>query len=164
MGATVSIFDRFFGYKEDGATLALDEICYSKKHGHEICVIRMVGKNIFPRMATDEILTNKHIVDSLSREDLVKITKLHMEIKQRRDSLNLIEVDRNETILFENQYKEKIRYSSKHILSDPKIQNKLQGKVAFSIGYRLGFKEGSSLAKRKNSIVSKIVEFIRIKK
>jgi len=40
---------------ESDITIELEEIVFSKKHGHEICIMHFVGKNIFPKMTTEEI-------------------------------------------------------------------------------------------------------------
>lgn len=57
---------------------------YSKKYCHDICVMRLVGKNIFPLMTAEEILSSKSAMAGLSDEDLVKITRLDMEIKYKK--------------------------------------------------------------------------------
>lgn len=105
MGAGLKFWNKIFHHFESKPTYELDDIIYSKKHGHEICVMRLVGKNIFPLMTTGGILSSRAAMAGLSNEDLVKITRLDMEIRYKKNTLRLIETDRNGTALFEDQFK-----------------------------------------------------------
>ena len=103
---------------EPEVSLVLDDIVYDKKYGHEICVMRLVGKNIFPKMTTEEILDNPKARVGLSKEDIIIITRLDMEIKLKKAKLRIVEHDRNGIVVLENQYGERKRYSENDISSN----------------------------------------------
>jgi len=163
MAARKNFWNRIFQNVEHTVTFELDDIIYSKKHGHEVCVMRLVGKNVFPIMTPKEILSSKDAMAGLSNEDLVKITRLDMEINYKKNALRLIETDRNGTTLFEDQYRKKIRYSDKLIVSSPEIQDRLNGRDGIRIGYKTGFKEGVKVNKDKQAFFKKLLRLLRIK-
>lgn len=164
MGAVASFISRLLNTSDSVITLELDDVIFSKKHGHEICIMRIVGKNIFPKMTTEEILENKQAMLGLSKDDLIAITKLHMEIKHNKDKLKLVEINRNGTVLFENKYKERIKYSESRIISDGKLQDKLEGSAALSLGYRFGLRQHIRILRQKGNLVSKIVSLFKVDK
>lgn len=164
MGVAINFIAKLLNTNDSVITLELDDIVFSKKHGHEICVMRIVGKNIFPKMTTEEILSNKQAMAGLSKEDLIRITKLHMEIKYNKDKLQLIEINRNGSVLLENRYKERVRYSENRIISDAKLQDKLMGSAALSLGYRFGLKHHINVLRQRSGFINKIVSFFKIEK
>ncbi len=54
---------------------------FSRKHGHDICVIQVKGKSIYPEFTAAEIINNPELLLEFSREDVVTITKIHMHIE-----------------------------------------------------------------------------------
>lgn len=161
MSAVVNFWSKLLNKIEPGVTLELDEIVYSKKHGHDICVMHLVGKNIFPKMPAEEILSNKQAMAGLSNEDLIKITRLDMEIKYKKNNLRVVEIDRNGMVLTENQFKERKRYSEKLIASDPSLQDQLNGRDGIRIGYRVGFKDGAKTTKYKQDFLKKLLSLFK---
>lgn len=161
MSAVINFWSKLLNKVEPGITLELDEIVYSKKHGHDICVMHLVGKNIFPKMTAEEILSNKQAMAGLSNEDLIKITRLDMEIKYKRNNFRVVEIDRNGMVLVENQFKERIRYSEKLIVSDPKLQDQLNGRDGVGIGYRVGLKEGAKTTKYKQDFLKRFLSLFK---
>lgn len=161
MGAVINMWNRFLTKIEPVVTFELDEIIYSKKHGHEVCIMHIVGKNIFPIMTAEEILSNEQAMVGLSHDDLIKITRLDMEIKYKRNILRVVEADRNGTVLVENQFRERIRYSEKLIVTSPEIQDKLNSRDAIGIGYRTGLREGLKIIKDKSTFLGKILSHFK---
>lgn len=144
-------WNKFFDAIESEATLELEEIIYSKKHGHEICVMHLVGKNIFPKMTTEEILSNSKARAGLNKDDLITITRLDMEIQLKKNKLHLAEYDRNGTIVIENTQRERQRYSEIEIAANTEILNKLNGTEGYKIGYNIGLKEAKTIFAQKSS-------------
>lgn len=160
MKRIANIWSKVLDKIDPEVTIELDEVIHSKKHGHEVCIMRLVGKNIFPIMSPEEILSNKKAMMGLSREDLITITRLDMKIKTEKDKLRLIEIDRNGTLVLEDSYVQK-RYSELLVASDVSILNRLIGKDAYRIGYRVGLKEGITLNQKKKITKKNIFSLLR---
>lgn len=77
--------------------------------------------------------------------------------------MRLIEIDRNGTALFEDQFKNRVRYSEKVIVSSPEMQDKLTGRDGIKIGYRVGFKDGAKVQGEKQAFFKRILHLLRIK-
>lgn len=155
MGKVVKILEKILDKMEPDSTIELEEIVYSKKHGHEICIMRLIGKNIFPKMTADEILSNPKARAGLSKEDLIKISQLDIQIKFKKNRLHIVEFDRNGTVVLEDEFLEKKRYSEKVISQDPMLLNKLNGSDSYRIGYRVGIKDGLSTLKQKQNVLGR---------
>ncbi|MGC1182384.1 hypothetical protein [Legionella sp.] len=128
-------------------TLRLDDIIYSKSYGHEICVMQLVGKNAFPKYTTEELLTDPNALVGLSPQDAVVITRLDYTIKERRRKFQVLEIDRNGTILLKDSFGKITRYSEKHISASRELINEMRSDDAHDLGYRVGFREGFSAKK-----------------
>lgn len=161
MKNVVTIWSKLLDKLEPEVSLELDEIIYDKKYGHEICVMRLIGKNIFPKMTAEEILDNPKSRSGLSKEDIIIITRLDMEIKLKKDKLRMIEHKRNGTVVLENQYGNRKTYLENSISSNSKLLENLNGKHAYSIGYRVGFKEGFKTTHQKKNILGKVKKFLK---
>lgn len=162
MGAVVSLFSNLLNRMEPDFTIELDDVIYSKKHGHEICVLHVIGKNIFPKMTTDEILSNPKAMAGLSKEDIIRITRLDIQIKDRINNIKVIEMDRNGTVILQDKFEQKT-YSVRELSTNPLIMDQLKGRDAFRIGYKLGFKECMlSLQQKKALIKNKLLSIFRI--
>ncbi len=61
---------------ETDSTIELDEIIFSRRHGHNICVMHVKGKNIFPKMTAEQILSNPTAMLGLGKKDLIRIAQL----------------------------------------------------------------------------------------
>lgn len=125
--------------------LKLDRIIYSNEHHCEVCVIQLVGKNAWPVMTTTEILSDPDFAKELSDRDLVMITRLDKEIQRRTQTYKVLEIDQNGTILLEDQKGHIKRYAEKNVSADSKILNGLSSIDAHDIGYRVGFRNATSL-------------------
>lgn len=62
----VSYLSRLGSRLEPEYTLRLEDIIYSKSHGHEICVMQLVGKNAFPKYTTEQLLSDPSAMIGLS--------------------------------------------------------------------------------------------------
>ncbi len=155
MGKVVKLLEKILDKVESDVTIELEEISFCKKYGHEICIMRLVGKNIFPKMSAEEILSNPKARAGLSKEDLITISQLDMQIKFKKNRLHVVEFERNGTVVLENEFLEKKRYSEKVISKDPVLLNQLNGNDSYRIGYRIGFKEGLSTAKQKQNALER---------
>ncbi|AHE66198.1 hypothetical protein [Legionella oakridgensis] len=145
-------------------TLRLEDIIYSKSHGHEICVMQLVGKNAFPKYTPEELLSDPNAMVGLSPQDAVTITRLEYIIKERKKNLRVLEIDRNGTILLRDSSGREYRYSEKYISSSREMIKKLKSEDAHDLGYRVGFREGLDAKKYKKqlsgNIRSKFMKFI----
>lgn len=153
MGKILSIVEMLIDKVESDITLELDDIVYSKKHGHNICVMHIVGKNIFPKMTAKEILSNPKAMMGLSKEDIITITKLDMEINLRKNKKWVLDHDVNGIITVEDEKGEIKKYSEKYISSDPHLLDSLPGRQSWKIGYKTGFNQALSLLKSKKNII-----------
>lgn len=164
MKNVVKLWSKLLDKLEPEVSLELDEIIYDKKYGHEICVMRLIGKNIFPKMTAEEILDNPKARAGLSKEDIIIITRLDMEIKLNKAKLRMVEHNRNGTVVIENKYGNRKTYLENNISSNGTLLENLNGKHAYSIGYRVGFKEGYKTIHQKKTILGKVKKFFKILK
>ncbi len=134
--------------KNENITLRLVELEYSSKHGHEICVMQLIGKNIFPKFTTEEILSNRNIMIGLPPEDIIFITRLDSKIQEIKKEMKVLEIDRNGTILLSSSDKKIKRHSEKKISMDSDMISKMNSIDAHNLGYRVGFKDGINLQKK----------------
>src|SRR5687768_7435016 len=95
----ISYLGRLVNKLEPEYTLKLEDIIYSKSHGHEICVMQLVGKSAFPKYTAEELLSDPGAMIGLSPLDAVTITRLDYKIKERKRKCQVLEIDRNGTIL-----------------------------------------------------------------
>lgn len=130
-------------------TLRLVDIVYSKSHGHEICVMHLTGKNAFPKCTTEELLADPKAMIGLSPMDAITITRLDYAIRERKRKLQVLEVDRNGTILLRDSSGRECRYSEKLISSQRDMIKDFNSEDAHDLGYRVGFREGFSAKKYK---------------
>ena len=160
----ISYFGGLVNKLEPEYTLRLEDIIYSKSHGHEICVMQLVGKSAFPKYTTEELLSNPSAMIGLSPQDAVTITRLDYTIKERKRKYQVLEVDRNGTILLRDSSGKECRFSEKHISSTRKMIKDMRSEDAHDLGYRVGFREGVNAKKYKKQaskdIRAKIMSFI----
>ena len=155
MGKVVNFISALINKSEENITLRLDSIEFSRKHGHEICIMQLVGKNAFPKMTTHEILSNPRAMVGISPADIVSIVRLDEQIRERKSKNKILEIDSNGSIVLINEDGSERRYSEKYISSDRELLNTLDGSDAHDIGYRVGFKDGLSInEKKKNALNS----------
>ncbi len=161
MKNVVKIWSNLLDKLEPEISLELDEIIYDKRYGHEICVMRLIGKNIFPKMTAEEILDNQKARAGLSKEDIIIITRLDMEIKLKKAKLQMVEHNRNGTIVLENRYGNRKAYLENDISSNINLLENLNGRHAYSIGYRVGIKEGFKAINQKRSILNTVKKLLK---
>lgn len=145
----INFFSHLINRIEPEFTFRLVDIVYSPKHGHEICVMQLSGKNIFPKFTTEEILSNPSALLGLSSKDAVKITQLDYLIKERKKKCQVLEVDKNGTVLLMNSFGKTTRYSEKYISSNRELLNTMKSDDAHDLGYRVGFRDGFEIKKLK---------------
>ena len=90
----INFFSYWINKVEPEYTFRLVEIIYSEKHGHEICVMQIVGKNIFPKFTPEELLSNRSALIGLNPTDLLTISELSHRIKDRKRNSQILEVDK----------------------------------------------------------------------
>src|SRR3990167_11210417 len=83
----INVWSKIIDRLEPEVSLELEQIEFNERLGQYICVMHLVGKNIFPKMTTDEILSNPKARAGLSHEDLIEITKLDTQAKMEREKL-----------------------------------------------------------------------------
>lgn len=71
-----SLFERSFQ-----PILKLSHITYSKRLGYEICIVQVIGKNIFSEFEAQYLITQPRILNGFSHQDVVRITLLAAQIK-----------------------------------------------------------------------------------
>lgn len=145
----INFFSHLTNRIEPEFTFRLVDVIYSPKHGHEICVMQLSGKNIFPKFTAEEILSNPSALVGLSSKDAVKITQLDYLIKERKKKCQVLEVDKNGTILLKNSFGKISRYSEKYISSNRELLNTMKSDDAHDLGYRVGFRDGFEIKKFK---------------
>ena len=143
---------------EPDYTLKLQSIEFSSKHGHEICVMQLAGKNAFPKYTANEILSNPKAMVGLSPQDAVTITKLDYLIKERKRRLHVLEIDTNGTIVLMDTSGKVKRYSEKEISSERILLGSMNSEDAHDLGYRVGFREGFSIIKKQEKILITIIK------
>jgi hypothetical protein len=160
----ISYFGNIVNKLEPEYTLRLDDIIYSKSHGHEICVMQLVGKNAFPKYTAEELLSDPNAMVGLSSQDAVLITRLDYTIKERKKKYQVLEVDRNGTILLMDSSGQERRYSERHISSTREMIKEMVSEDAHDLGYRVGFREGFNARKYtkqiSNNIRSKLMRLL----
>lgn len=165
-----NVFKSIISKLEPEYTLRLVEIVYSKAHGHEICVMQLVGKNAFPKYTAEEILSDPGAMIGLSPQDAVTITHLDYSIKERKKRYSIMEIDRNGTVLMQNPDGDINRYSERTISSQREILSHMHPEDAHDLGYRVGFKDGiyarkymRATSKKLKSKIVHLIEFIKNK-
>lgn len=160
----ISYFGNLVNKLEPEYTIRLEDIIYSKSHGHEICVMQLVGKSAFPKYTTEELLSDPSAMIGLSPKDAVAITRLDYEIKERKRKYQVLEIDRNGTILLRDSSGKECRFSEKNISSTREMIKDMRSEDAHDLGYRVGFREGVNSKKYKKQaskdIKSKIMKFL----
>lgn len=164
----VRFLGKFVSKFEPQYTLRLVDVIYSKSHGHELCVMQLAGKNAFPKYTTEELLSDPKAMIGLSPQDAVAITRLDHLIKERKNKLKVLEIDRNGTILLRDSSGQEIRYSEKYISSSRDLIRDMLSEDAHDLGYRVGLKEGFSVRKTTSrasiNIKAQLIKFNPFKK
>ncbi|MBA3537312.1 MAG: hypothetical protein H0T84_12000 [Tatlockia sp.] len=162
----VSFFSNLINKVEPEYTWRLVDIIYSKKHGHEICVMHLAGKSAFPKFTTEELLSDPHAMKGISALDAVSITKLDHIIKERKKKSIVLEIDKNGTILLRDSAGNEHRYAEKFVSSNREMIYDLQSQDAHDLGYRVGFRDGINVKNLKKQISSniknKILKYIKL--
>jgi hypothetical protein len=123
-------------------TLKFCRMIYCPTRKHELCVMQLIGKNSFPTYSPYEILSTNHLLRSINAEDAVVITRLDEKIRRRHRQCKVLEVDRNGTILIEDDKGKVQRLAEVLIAKDPAFLAKLDGLNAYNLGYRMGLRGG----------------------
>jgi hypothetical protein len=157
----VDFFSHLINKLEPEFTLRLRSIEFSAKHGHEICVMQLAGKNAFPKYTPEEILANPKAMVGLSPQDAAAIAKLDIIIKERKRKCQVLEVDRNGTILLRDASGRVRRYSEKHLSNNREMLNNMRGEDAHDLGYRVGFRDGSAVKKYKRQAIDSFKDKVK---
>lgn len=131
-------------------SIKLIDIIYSKSHGHEICVLQLVGKNSFPKYTAAALIADPESMVGMSPQDAVAIATLDCRIKERKEKHKILEIDRNGTILLRDSCGREQRYSEQLLSSDRVMIRHLNSEDAHDLGYRVGFRDGFDCKKYKN--------------
>lgn len=163
----VDFFSNLVSRVEPEYTFKLVGVEYSKKHGHEVCVMQLTGKNTFPKLTPQEILSNSKSLNGLSPTDASAITALNFLILERMKKQKVLEVDKNGTIVLVDHFGNLKRYSERYISKTRNILTNMHPEDAHDLGYRVGFRDGLSIAEgkkqAKNSLTKKILKIIPIR-
>jgi len=157
----IDFFSHLLNKMEPEFTLRLISIEYSHKHRHEICVMQLVGKNAFPRFTPEELLSNPKAMIGLSPQDAAVIAQLDFVIKDRNKKLQVLEVDKNGTLLLRDVNGVVKRYSEKYLSSDREMIKSLNSEDAHDLGYRVGFRDGIAIKKMKNQLLDSFKNAVR---
>ena len=165
----INFFSHWVDKVEPEFTFRLVDIIYSEKHRHEICVMQIVGKNIFPKFTPEELLSNPSALVGLSSKDAVTIAQLNHLIQDRKKNCEVLEIDKNGTILLRDSFGRVVRYAEKYISSNRELLSSLKSDDAHDLGYRVGFidafevkkfkKQATSLFKNK---IRKIIPYLKL--
>ena len=112
----------------------------------------------------EELLSDPSAMIGLSPQDAVTITRLDYTIKERKRKYQVLEIDRNGTILLRDSSGKECRFSEKNISSTREMIKDMRSEDAHDLGYRVGFREGVNAKKYKKQaskdIRAKIMRFI----
>lgn len=137
---------------DNSESLKLVDVIYSKSYLEEVCRVQLVGKNIFPIYRTDEILKNKKLLNAFSKEDLLRIKEIDLHIKERAKKNTVLEIDLNGTILLRDSRGRVKRYAERLVSSNHEMIASLSSHDAHSLGYRVGYRDGTNVATEKNKL------------
>lgn len=157
----INFLSHFVNHIEPQYTLRLQSIEFSPKHGHEICVMQLVGKNSFPKYTAEEIISDPKVMVGLSPQDAVYITQLDHIIKERKKKCRVLEIDCNGSIVLQDEKGRIKRYSERSISSNRELLNSMSGRDAHDLGYRVGFKDGLAVTRYMKQAKKTIKEKIR---
>ncbi len=157
----IDFFSHMLNKLEPEFTLRLMSIEYSPKHRHEICVMQLVGKNAFPKYTPEELLSNPKAMVGLSPQDAAVIAKLDFVIKDRNKKLQVLEVDKNGTLLIRDVNGVVKRYSERYLSSDREMIKSLNSEDAHDLGYRVGFRDVIEVKKMKNQLLGSFRNAVR---
>lgn len=157
----IDFFSHLFNKMEPEFTLRLISIEYSPKHRHEICVMQLAGKNAFPKYTPEELLRNPKAMVGLSPQDAAVIAQLDFTIKERNKKLQVLEIDKNGTVLLRDVNGVVKRYSEKYLSSDREMIKSLNSEDAHDLGYRVGFKDGIEIKKMKRQLLGSFGSVVR---
>ncbi|MCB1454677.1 MAG: hypothetical protein KDJ43_13625, partial [Rhizobiaceae bacterium] len=148
-------------------TLRLVGVEYSAKHGHEICIMQLSGKNAFPKYTPRELLSNPRSMSGLSPQDAVAIAKMDEVIRQRKERHKVLEFDKNGTIVLKMPSGSEQRFSEKYLSTNRRdLLQDMLSEDAHDLGYRVGFRDGIDIEAQKKKILStpvkKLVKYIPI--
>lgn len=165
--AVVSFLGGLIKKVEPTYTIKLIDIVYSKAHGHEICILQLVGKNTFPKYTTSELLADPEAMIGMSPLDAATIAILDCRIKERKGKQKVLEIDRNGTVLLRDSAGVERRYSERLVSADREMIRSLESEDAHDLGYRVGFNDGLDIKKYKHKgiiLKNKILSLINFSK
>jgi hypothetical protein len=167
----VDFFSHLINKMEPEYTFKLVDIIYSSKHGHELCIMQLTGKNAFPKYTPEELLSDPRAMAGMSALDAVTITKLDNLIKERKGKCKVLEIDKNGTIVLRGPSGKVQRYSEKNVSSNRELLSSMRGEDAHDLGYRVGFRDGLQIKNFKKQAanffknkIKKIIPRLRIVK
>lgn len=152
----INFFSYWINKVEPEYTFRLVEIIYSEKHGHELCVMQIAGKNIFPKFTPEELLSNRAALVGLNPTDSLAISELSHRIKDRKRHSQILEVDKNGTILLRDSCGRVIRYAEKYLSSNRELLDTFKGSDGHDIGYRVGVRETLEVKKFKKQAIANL--------
>lgn len=135
--------------------LKLSHVAFSRRFGHEICVIQVIGKNAFAEFEAEYLINHPNILKAFAHEDVVTITKLAEEVKQnlQAKTCKIREIpypNTEELIVIEEAGMSNFRaVTLSDISSDEGFLNRFKPRDAFQLGY---IKANSDFVKEKQAI------------
>ncbi len=134
---------------------------HSRKHGHDICIVQVIHKNIWPELTAKEIIQNPDLIKNFSPEDLVKIAKIDskIETEMNQSAYKVLEFNHDQTVLIQQTGKAYVHsVSCESIAQNKMILRRLNSEDAYCIGYM----NGTNQVQKTREAIQKMSRFGKI--
>lgn len=137
--------------------LSLDSQFYSLSQKAVIYRFKVFGEHAFPKFTFDDIKNDKDILYDINPADLIKITVENHLISEKKNTLNIAEILRDNKYKLSNSYTEEI-LSGDEICDNILLIEKIKNVDLYKIAYNTGFNHGRQLAREINKKYSDVTE------
>ncbi len=135
-------------------TLQLERFLYSKKHRHEVCVMRVIGTSNYVKYTPEEILTNRQLKKFVDPDHLLLIKEAHDRIKREQHAIAIEAEDRNGKVHLSSGETVHIDELDK----DSSIISLLGNRDIYDIAHSKGFSQGRHISEEMKKAREKEVQ------
>lgn len=129
--------------------LSLDSQFYNLSKKAVVYRFKIFGEHTFPKFTFDDIKNDKDILYDIHPADLMKITIEDYVISQKKNTLNIAEILRDNKYKLSNSDTEEI-LSGDEICDNILLIEKIKNIDLYKIAYNTGFNHGRQLAREIN--------------
>lgn len=137
--------------------LSLDSQFYSLSQKAVVYRFKVFGEHTFPKFTFDDIKNDKDILYDIHPADLMKITVEDYVISQKKSTLNIAEILRDNKYKLSNSHTAEI-LSGDEICDNILLIEKIKNIDLYKIAYNTGFNHGRQLAREINRKSSDVAE------